>query len=153
ARAFGLRELHPRLIHAARLARRTRRGRSLGAELAQEHQPLVAHLGQVAGDAAVVADELFRGCLVLFDVRRVEQLAERLAARRRQAPLERLAILLGQKVRLETDVDDVPRQPRTCRDRSQIELDWRAGLGERALPPLEIEMLVPAVEAGAALPG
>src|ERR1051325_7102805 len=90
---------------------------------------------------------------MLLDAGGMEELAERLAAGRRQAALERLAILFGQKAVLEADVEVIPRQPGIDRDGSQIELGRRPALCERTRPSFEVKMLVPAVEARPAYKG
>ena len=132
--------------HGAR-ARRGRRGRRPGVHPPQEVEPLPLHRLEIAGDAAVVADELRRGArLGVTDVVRVEQALERLAARRREAVLERLAVLLDQEVGLEADVDVVPGQPRRDRDRPEVAPHLDAAARDRLLPQLDAQGVVPAVE-------
>ena len=87
------------------------------------------------------------------DVGVVERASCRLAARRRQPVLERLAVLPQQEAVLQADVDVVPGQPRGHRAGAEVaptSTSMRRRLGDRALPALEREALVPAVEAAPA---
>ena len=129
-------------------------GRGPGVHAPQEIQALLLHRLQIAGDAAVVADQLSAALgLGVGDVGVVEQLLERLAARGRQPVLERLAVLLDQEVRLEADVDVVPGQPRAspggCRGSGPARPRSCSLLGDRLVPQVEAKAFVPAVEAAA----
>ena len=79
------------------------------------------HRGEIAGDAAVVADELALIRLRVFEVRVVHEVACRFSARRREATLQRLAILATRKI-LEADVDVAPRRRALTGDRAEVGL-------------------------------
>src|SRR5205823_266868 len=124
--------------------------RSLRVELDQEVLTLIAHRGEIARDAAVVANELPILVRVLFEVLRVDERAGDFPARRREAALHRLAILRDQKAFFEPHVDVAPRKTRAHRDRPQKALWIDAVLRERLLPQIELQVLVPRIEARAA---
>ena len=74
-----------------------------------------------------------------------------LAARRAQAVRERLPILAGEEALFEAHIEVVPRQARVHRDRAEVALGFDAVLFERCVPGVELELLVPRVEARAGL--
>src|SRR5262249_28887087 len=115
----------------------------LCAELSQVDEALARHRGEIARDAAVGADEAARLLLCILQVRGVDERARDLAARQREAALERLAVLAGEEAVLEADGDVVPRQARRDRDRAEEALLVDAVRAERLFPHRNAELILP----------
>ena len=127
------------------------------AEAGEGVYAVVAHLLHVAGDAAVVADELALVGERVGHVGVVHLCAEGLAAGRAEPVDHRLAVFLEQEAILEAHIDVVPWQMgvggERCEEETALDAVLRLPLRERLLPGGPVEVLVPAVEAGAEPPG
>ena len=118
----------------------------------EERDPLVSHLRHVAGDAAVVTDEAPRVGRSVLDVCVVDERARDLAARGREARREGLAVLAREEAVVEAHVDVVPREARRHGDRAEVLGAVDPEVDERLLPQIELQPLIPRVEARAVLP-
>src|SRR5580704_11241565 len=78
------------------------------AEVTKLDEALLAHRGQVAGDSAVVADELALLGLGILQVGGVDESSRDFPAGERELVAQSLAILANEKAVLEADVDMVP---------------------------------------------
>ena len=101
------------------LCGRRRSARFESAHAAKERDALVSHLREVAGDAAVVADEPLLLGFRIAHVRVVNEASDGLAAGRAESVLDRPAILACEKALFETDVDVRPGKSRGDRDRAE----------------------------------
>ena len=129
----------PRRRHA--VARRRPLGR---AEHAQRDEPILAHLRQVARDAAVVADELALIGLGVGEVRVVDEHAGDLAARRARPALQRLAVLARAGSR--------PRARRRCGPTAAARVTGRVPRYAATSTPCSRERRAASARARAALP-
>ena len=118
----------------------------LGPQVAEEIDPLLPHLGQIAGHAAVVTDQPAPVGAGLFEVGVVDEHARGLATRRAEPIVQGLLVLAGEEPILQPHVDVGPGQGGAERERAQVAAAVDPEVLESLLPDIEFELVVPGVE-------